>query len=115
MKLRTFSILYVEQLTTIDGINLFTAFDLNMTYNFIFHSAKWFKQLESQLLFNNSERLLSNNYFPHTLIIKAPTQPSIFTNSKTNPTFVVIWSNQYIMFILGKIPIRNRNKEMIRF
>ena len=90
MKLRSLSLLYVDQLTTMDGSYLFTAFDLNMIFDSVFHSAKWFKQLESQLLTNNTERLLSSRCPPHPSIVKAPTHLPNLEASPTNPKFVVI-------------------------
>jgi hypothetical protein len=86
-----------------DGTYLLTAFDLNMIYDSVFHSAKWFKQLELMLLISTSNRLLINKCPPHLSLVKTPTRPVNFNASATNPTFVVIWSNQYMTFILGKV------------
>src|SRR4051812_3507807 len=83
--------------------NLLTAFDLNMIYNSIFHNNNWFIQLESKLLINNLIRQLATRCPPHPSIIKTPTQPETFNTSSNITTFVVIWSNQYMTFIIGKV------------
>ena len=102
--IRILSLMFVDQLVSMEGHHLFTSFDINWLFNTNISRANWFLKLESQLITNTSSRVMSRTCVPHRSICDLPmTTIQMKENDNNNPTFVVIWSNQYMTYIIGKV------------
>ena len=102
--IRILSIMFVDQLTSMDGCYLFTSFDINWLLNTNISRANWFLSLESQLISDTFNRIITPTCQPHPSICDLPlTTIRLKEDDNNNPTFVVIWSNQFMTYIIGKV------------
>ena len=102
--------MFIDQLTSMDGQYLFTSFDINWLLNTNISRAKWFQTLESQLISNASSRTMTLISPPHPSIWNLPPMPiQLKDDDNNNPTFVVIWSNQFMTYIVGKVKVIDNN------
>ena len=105
--IRLLSIMFVDQLTSMDGRHLFTSFDINWLLNTNISRASWFLKLESILIFDVSNRTITPFCQPHPSIVDLPPNTVQIiddnNNNINNPTFIVIWSNQFMTYIVGKV------------